>query len=458
MSSSGGVFSDTLQTITTTKLNELSKKRSVFESQKQSLLLAARFESDQKKRLRLLVDGVKQSSAVKTAPRGSGRRGGAGRIISGSTNDPRLEVMLKNVERFLEQARYDPSISFKLLQDWERTLTEQLNIQGLKYQYATLYGELVTEWLSYEHIIAPADDSSDKSDDFETVNIRKEERDAGRAEWEELVFEPFDTDQMAIAAYLRGLFGKNGTNKQAIRALSVLRRSVEAFETALSGPGQFNEPVLRWTITGLLASGLLSEEKRAALKDFLSNPIILAEVADVLNMRMASLDSWSWEIEGIPVEQRRHVTGKYHIYIDEDLLQAIFLQFMGVKWSVFFKGAFTSFSNFEGAWTSLREPIPILAKKRREYFLGPQEKKPSVQSKRQGLYKSIWFMSQLPDSEYQDQTAVEGDEEADYDARPAKRTRTKQTARMSTGGSKSLRFVFSHLICTSYVFLHSGFP
>lgn len=440
MSSSGGVFSDTLQTITTTKLIELSKKRGIFEDQKASLLAAAQLEADQKKRLRLLVDGVKKSFAVKTAPRENDRRGGAGRIISGSTNDPRLEVMLKNVERFLEQARYDPSISSKLLTDWELTLTEQLNIQGLKYQYATLYGELVTEWLQSEHVIAPADDSSENSDDFEDVNIRKEERDAGRTEWEGLVFEPFETDQMAIAAYLRSLFGKNGTNKQAVRALEALRRSVEAFETTLSGPGQFHESVLRWTIAGLLASGLLSEEKRAALKDFLSNPIILAEVADVLNMRMASLDSWSWETEGIPVEQRRHVTGKYHIYIDEDLLQAIFLQFIGVKWSVFFKSAFTTFSNFDGAWTSLREPIPILTKKRREYFLGPQEKKPSVQSKRQGLYKSIWFMSQLPDSEWQDQSVVEGDEEVDYDARPLKRSRTKQTARMSTGGSKSFLF------------------
>lgn len=431
MSSSGGVFSDTLQTITTTKLNELSKKRAIFEDQKTSLLKAAKLELDQKKRLRILVDGVKQSFAVKTVARATGRRGGGGRIMSG--NDPRLEVMLKNIERFLEQARYDPSISSKLLQDWERSLTEQLNIQGLKYQYATLYGELVTEWLSSEHVIAP-DNASEKSDDFEDVNIRKEERDAGRAEWETLVFEPFDTDQMAIAAYLRGLFSKNGTNKQAARALDALRRSVEAFETTLSGPNQFNESVLRWIIAGLLASGLLTEEKRAALKDFLSNPIILAEVADVLNMRMAALDSWSWEMEGLPVEQRRHVTGKYHIYIDEDLLQAIFLQFIGVKWCVFFKGAFTTFSNFDGAWTSLREPIPILARKRREYFLGPQEKKPSVQSKRQGLYKSIWFMSQLPDSEWQDQSAVEGEEEADYDTRPAKRGRTKQTARKSTGG------------------------
>src|SRR5215469_10298007 len=66
-------------------------------------------------------------------------------------------------------------------------------------------------------------------------------------------------------------------------------------------------------------------------------------------------------------------------------------------------------------------------KKRREYFLGPQEMKPSVQSKRQGIYKSIFFMSQLPDTPYEESNAIDGEEEVDYDSRPAKR-RTKQTA------------------------------
>lgn len=129
MSSSGGVFSDTLQTITTTKLNELSKKRATVEDQKTKLLRAVDNEADQKEKLRILLDGVKQSFAIETAHRGSSRvGGGAGRIINGSSNDPRLVVMLKNVERFLDQARYDPSISPKLLRDWQRTLTEQLNI------------------------------------------------------------------------------------------------------------------------------------------------------------------------------------------------------------------------------------------------------------------------------------------------------------------------------------------
>ncbi len=51
--------------------------------------------------------------------------------------------------------------------------------------------------------------------------------------------------------------------------------------------------------------------KSGALKDFLASPVILAEIADVLDMRIASIENWSWEDE-IPVEQRMHVTGKYH--------------------------------------------------------------------------------------------------------------------------------------------------
>ena len=253
MSSSGGVFSETLQSITTTKLTELSKKRKIFEDQKLSLLSTAEAEPDQQKRLRVLVDGIKQSFAVKTATRKRGdRRGGPGRIISGSTNDPRLEVMLKNLERFLEQARYDPSVSPKLLQDWDHALVQRLNVQSLKYQYATLYGELVGEWLSAEQGTANVDASSENSEGFEEVHQSK--KDDQRTEWENLVFEPFETDRTAIETYLRSLFGKNGANKQAIKALDALKKSVDAFETTLAAPGQFNDHVLRWTINGLLVS------------------------------------------------------------------------------------------------------------------------------------------------------------------------------------------------------------
>jgi hypothetical protein len=308
---SSSAFSETLKSITTTKLNELSKKRKIFDAHKSSLLIKTQRERDQRKKLCILVDGVKKSFAIKTIPQKRRRNyGGPGQIVSGSSVDSRLEVLLKNIERFLEQARYDPTISPKLLLDWEESLMKKLNIQSVKLEYAALYGELVNEWLTSEQSTKDEFSTSMDLDGFEVID--KAEKQESRREWEKVVFEPFDTDQAAIATYLGRLFGNAGTNKQAIKALGALRKSIKTFEVELADPAQFNDHVLRWTINGLLSSSLLSEEKNAVLKDFLASPVILAEVADVLNMRITSIETWSWEQEYVPVEQRRHLNGNYH--------------------------------------------------------------------------------------------------------------------------------------------------
>jgi hypothetical protein len=116
-----------------------------------------------------------------------------------------------------------------------------------------------------------------------------------------------------------------------------------------------------------------------------------------------------------------------------------------VKWSVFFKEAFINFSNFEGAWTSLRAPLPNndIGVKRREYFLGHQKKKPSLQGERQRIYKSNFFMSQLPNSPYQEGTDIDGEEEVDYSANVRfrkRRTGGVQTARVDAGASADFPF------------------
>ena len=62
MTSSGSVFSETLQEITYTKLQELSKRRSSFEEVKRSILSSIEdAEQDAVKRLVTLSDGVKRS-------------------------------------------------------------------------------------------------------------------------------------------------------------------------------------------------------------------------------------------------------------------------------------------------------------------------------------------------------------------------------------------------------------
>jgi hypothetical protein len=303
------VFSETLRSITTTKLGELSKKRTAYETQKNTLLAKTSIEIDNLHRVKILLDGVKKCFAIKTAPRKRGdRHGGPGQIVPGSSKDPQLEVLLKNLESFLDQARFDLSISTKQILDWEQSLISKLDIRSRKYQYAELYGALVTEWLRADKENT-LDSDSETFEDFEKIN--RAEKDESRANWETTVFEPHDTDPVAISEYLLVLFGEHAEDRQPFKGLQALWRSVKAFELSLSTPDQFNDHVLKWTINGLLASGLLSDEKRAVLKDFLASQMILTEIADVLNMRISDISTWSWEDE-VPIEQRRHVTGAYH--------------------------------------------------------------------------------------------------------------------------------------------------
>ena len=78
------------------------------------------------------------------------------------------------------------------------------------------------------------------------------------------------------------------------------------------------------------------------LQEFMRDKIVLGEVADVLNMHLFALSLWLWPEEGVLVEIRRHPNGRYPIFMDEDIIQAMFLHFIGLKWSVEFKGIFTN--------------------------------------------------------------------------------------------------------------------
>jgi hypothetical protein len=116
----------------------------------------------------------------------------------------------------------------------------------------------------------------------------------------------------------------------------------------------------------------------------------------------------------------------------EDLLQAIFLQYIGVRWSVFLKGALKRFRKIGGPWIDVRASVPKVDKKRLGYYLGPVQTKPSVQHKRRSLFRQNYFLSHLLDSEDQQIETLEGEEEAEFEAQSVRRT--KQTAQAPSGG------------------------
>ena len=430
----GGLFSETLHSVTTTKLEELSKKRATFESQYTAILQAAQAESDPLQRVITLVDGVKRCFQVQTTtniknPDGSER---LGHVIPGGTNLPKLETDLKILDRLLEQPLFDPSMSASRLLEWEQKLRGYLSRQDLKYTYATLYGNLVTEWLASERKSAePQLENVEMSDAFEEVPGGK--RLESRKAWEQSVFEPRLIDETALGRYLSNLFGLAGQEETSDlrNALAALRTSVQNFESSLSAANQFSSWTLKWVIKGLQASDLLSEEKRAVLKDFVANEVILSEISDVLNMRMAALKRWSWGME-VAVEQRRRLNGTYSIHLDEDLLQAIFLQFIGVKWCVFFKGAFRTFQRHSNVWKPMDKAISKAEKNRREYYLGHQYTDNSLNSKRFREWRNGYFLFQLPNSENQRLEVDDGEEEAELRSAVSQPTHAqRQTAMRS---------------------------
>lgn len=410
MTSADTEYSQTLQHITDAKLEELSNKRRIFQERKAAALQEADSLDSAIEKVRVLSNGVKTCFDV--------RVGDHGRISDNTDTKRQLITELSNLDRFLKQAEYDPSISPDTLERWRRSLLSLLDVQTLKYEYATLFAQLTMEWLSVKKNPKPREAEA-RSDDFE--ELASAQKLEAKRKWEENVFTPADIDTDAITAFLSDLFtGPSGpvedettdNRKVIVKALERLREKVSKFETELTSSTQFSPTTLKWVISSLLSSDLPTEKQRSVLREFLKDNTVLTELADVLNMRLAALNTWSWGPE-VAVEQRRQLNGSYHIYMHEDLIQAIFLQFLGIKWSVFFKKSLLDFRKLKGVWKTPTSAVPAIDKKRRRFFLGDAGDKPNLQAVRESIHRSAYFVSQLLDTEEQRREVAEGEVEAE---------------------------------------------
>lgn len=365
------VISQVLDSITSTKLHEISKLRASFEQGKAKLLASVDAEKSQADKVRLLLDGYEELCSLED-------------LGAGTSLNPDI------IRRFLEQARHDPSVSVTLQEGWAKDLRRLLDVNSLRFEYAAMYGNLVTEWLGN-----PVNERGG-SEGAASKKAGREEMHEQRATWEAYVFNASETDTDAITAYLDGLFK---SSKDVSRALRTLRAGTKVFSEKLATEIPFDEKSLDWCIKGLLSSDLLTDAKRSALNDFATNKIVLRELADVLNMRFKALDTWAWAPEGTPVEQRRQLNGRYRFYHDEDLLQSIFLRYIGVSWSVHFKAAFERFSNASEAWKATPFAMPKDEEARWEmysHWLDDNAKSGgSVQAKQYDIWKEDVFLEQL---------------------------------------------------------------
>ncbi|PWY96762.1 hypothetical protein BO94DRAFT_530123 [Aspergillus sclerotioniger CBS 115572] len=273
------------------------------------------------------------------------------------------------------------------------------NAQSRKLDLADLYSRLLTEWVDPT---APSQEGPDVAidDDYLVVDERQKQRLQQLCDpFDASVFEPLETSESQIRTFLDQLF----PDEESMNALNELRKQVtDDTLTFWREEEPFSPGAVANCVRGLLNADLLSEQKRAIMKSFLKTPVALTEIADVLNMRYGDLENWAWHAreEGIPVVPRQQANGKYRIWMDEDLLQLIFLQYIGTRLCNRLKELLTGFIELESVWNWRPEAQPTARDHfRRIYYVPSDIPRTTVERTRKEDYLQKYFLSQLPTSE-----------------------------------------------------------
>lgn len=210
------------------------------------------------------------------------------------------------------------------------------------------------------------------------------------AELELIIYTDNNVDTAALQKYLEALFA----SKEASKALEKLRKRLGAFGKSIS---KQSIPVddMQLCIRSLLATDLLSDAKQRTLKEFAESPTVMKEIASVLDMQLATLDTWSWPKEGVVVEPRHALNGKVRFFLDPEILTALLLQWIGIKWCIEFKGALLELKA-SPAW---KKPASILMEdeKARWSVFNPEyaDGQANIDDTRR-QWQDNYFMCQLP--------------------------------------------------------------
>lgn len=386
-------LSDILQRISTEKIGELEKRRAIW--------------NDRYENIRRESEASGKPSAVRSLMK-------LLHGISSMPDQPEYDQELHNTFRFLEQAWHDPSIPQEKLQAIHKRLQCRLDVGKRKLDLAHLYSRLWVE--SIEPTASPASESTDlvgesSDDSLDIVESAKQEQ--VHDDFAHFALQPLDTGETAIQNYLHGLFA----SEYGAKTLKRMRALVAERGEAMFGESFcIDEQDLKWCIRALLKNQLMTDEKKTTLNDFLNDQAVLKEVADVLNMRLRDIKAWDWNLgdRGIPVIQRQGLNGKWRVLMDEDVLQALLIQWIGTCWAVYTKEILKSTRRSRTLW---KQPLRLSYEEatKLEYYLEHDCDTPNAASERLKTYVQNFFLAPLPDKFLEEAVGYDDDDDDDTD-------------------------------------------
>ena len=155
--------------------------------------------------------------------------------------------------RWLRQAKTDPTITTQQIHDWGNLLETHLRASVTRFDYAKLFGNLLTEWLQSGDSQATGPTISDDSDDSEgrePVASRAEKLEQ-KDKIQELIFAEKSMNTKAIEEYLEELF----STPDAKAALMKVRKHVEDVGKSVRCTTVSSLDLKKWLINSLLNRG-----------------------------------------------------------------------------------------------------------------------------------------------------------------------------------------------------------
>ncbi|KAJ7265842.1 hypothetical protein B0H12DRAFT_172561 [Mycena haematopus] len=257
-----------------------------------------------------------------------------------------------------------------------------------RFEFAKLFGGLFNEWLTSGDSVLEQKSSSQASSSDEFVEVGRKEMYEQQERLKSIVFTPKAIDADGLTAYLTDLF----SDSSSLEVLGSVRRGMKEFGDDLQGR-IITANDMKWVINSILAADLMLEDKRNTLREFTQSPVVVDELATVMTMRLGSLEAWSWPQHGAQVDMRRHLNGKYRAFTDPDMLDALFLQYLGIMWQVKFKQVCLDIFSSK-AW---KQEFPPFSREqlrdRKTYFA--ESPSDSIHSYRQTLRKDHFLVGQL---------------------------------------------------------------
>jgi hypothetical protein len=226
-------------------------------------------------------------------------------------------------------ANANTSTSNGLLKNVYQRLRKIIEGGKRRSEYNYLFGSIMSQWfLPQEKAVKPiADELTTPTTNYLLTNERLET----------IIFDQPQLDLDKWRNFLENkLFSHIADNPKLNNVFKEFKEATQNYSSSLLRETVSCEDVKR-AMRGLIGNASLSDHRKRLMEKLCIDENAVIEFASSLTLLKSDLEKWDWPSEGVRGVFRRNIAGKYRCFYEEDFLTAIFLQYLGLKWTYHFK-------------------------------------------------------------------------------------------------------------------------